>query len=659
MERKLPSYPLFVFDPYFSFHSNGDLLNNSDVTFWNSKPHKMYGFLKIDGKNHLFLGNGDFPKLIQKSIEISTFKTKYSFEGEDFKFNVEFVSPLPLDDLELLSMPICYMNYEFISENEHEIEVCLCLGEDWLYNSKPYENCVKVDDFYRNGYILTSFRLKRQLYLAQADDEVMADCGSFFLSGESVGRRYIRKDKDVEDSPRSIYIYAKNSAKKGFIGIGRDSVLDILYFNEGCNGYWYKDGKTIFDAFDRLYKEHDSIENELNVFDLKLKEQASKISKDYEQILLASYSQAVSAHKLVTTSDGELLFISKECGSNGCAATVDITYPTSPILLLFNPSLLKASLKPIFDFAKCPIWKYDFAPHDVGTYPNLTGQTYGLIEVDPKEPEQKKSSLENWGRFFTYPELEDVYLFEKQMPVEESSNMIILSYAYATYAKDAEFIKEHIDVLSTWAKYLLEHGYLPENQLCTDDFAGHLDKNVNLSIKAAVALRCFAEISKELNDVDSYELYKKEANRFVEHIESLLNDNNYLPLTFEKGDTRYSLKYNLAFDKLFSFNLFHEDTYTKECEEYKKHFERFGIPLDPRHDYTKADWLMWIATFADKELQNGIFSSMTDYLENSVSRDPFPDWYSSIDGRNQMFRNRSVVGGNFFPLLFAVKKINK
>ena len=54
--------------------------------------------------------------------------------------------------------------------------------------------------------------------------------------------------------------------------------------------------------------------------------------------------QTLAAHKLVLDENGEVLYVSKECFSNGCAVTVDVSYPSIPLFLIYNPELVKGMI---------------------------------------------------------------------------------------------------------------------------------------------------------------------------------------------------------------------------------------------------------------------------------------------------------------------------
>ena len=98
------------------------------------------------------------------------------------------------------------------------------------------------------------------------------------------------------------------------------------------------------------------------------------------------------------------------------------------------------------------------------------------------------------------------------MPVEECGNAILTMAAQVQADGDRSLLEENRDLLTQWADYLVKYGYNPDNQLCTDDFAGHLAHNCNLSLKAIVALAAYAK----LFDAPQYATVAKEmADRWV------------------------------------------------------------------------------------------------------------------------------------------------
>ncbi len=224
-------------------------------------------------------------------------------------------------------------------------------------------------------------------------------------------------------------------------------------------------------------------------------------------------------------------------------------------------------------------------------------------------------------------------------------------WAMAHIEGAADYARGHWDTLATWAAYLRTEGLDPRNQLCTDDFAGHLAHNANLSLKAVIGLACYSRLAGALGKKRICVEYGRVAQSMAARWQAMALDGGYSKLAFDRPGT-WSLKYNLVWDKILSLGLFEPAIAAAEISNYKRRMKPFGVPLDNRKSYTKADWLVWCATLAESRSDfAALLLPLHKFLNGSPDRVPFSDWYDAADGTVAGFRARSVVGGVFIKML--------
>ncbi len=330
-----------------------------------------------------------------------------------------------------------------------------------------------------------------------------------------------------------------------------------------------------------------------------------------------AYRQCVAACGLAADANKQPLFFTKENTSNGDIATVDVFFPMDPQWVLLSPTLAKATLVPILSYAASWHWKFPNAPHDLGTYPIARGTDDG----------------------------------GEGMPVEESGNMLILCDAVSQIQGDSKWLTPWWPKLTQWAKYLEQYGLDPEEQLCTDDFMGHLAHNANLSVKAILGLAAYGDLCKMRGDQENAEKYAELAKVDAAHWVKVAADGDHFRLAFDKPDT-WSQKYNLVWDRILGLNVFPPSVAQMEVAHYKKVMQRYGVPLDSRTHLTKTDWSFWSASLADNQADfEAIISPIYDYLNATTARSPFVDSYVTDDIHSDGMHARPVIGGVFIKML--------
>lgn len=675
-QRQLPAYPLFVNDPYFSVWSPSDALNEADTIFWTGKTRKTYGFVWVDGKAYSFLGkiNG-VEKLMQNGNSLGVFNTSYYFMHDDFDLTVKFISPLIPTDLDLSSRPACYMAYEFSAKKPlKDVKIVLALHESHCYDKK--NDYAVGGSFERDGYETAFFGLNRQHPMSHTFDSVAADWGYTYLAAQNAYFTNATAFDKFLFTGKCEYIFNGNDDDKYIIGydeitaaeskgkmvVAFDDLCSIFYYGEWLRGYYFRNGKTIFDAIDEAYYGYEETLKKLSVFAADLNERLEPYDDDYSLICFAALRQTMGAHKLVENKKGELLWLSKECHSNGCIATVDVTYPSMPLFLLYNPALVSAMLRPIFEFAKMPVWPYDFPPHDAGTYPYCLGQTYGVKGWTSEQESDKRvgNSFQRnrWNgivvshpMIYSYPKGSEIYRYEGQMPIEECGNMLISAYLTLVRGGDEKLVLDNYDLLDKWCSYLEKTGLIPEKQLCTDDFVERLDKNVNLAIKSMVAIKCFALTAAAMGKNKRAEKAQKKLDKYKKEFYGYFEKESSIPLTFDTPGS-FSQKYNMAYDVLLGTGIFSEEMREKEIDSCLSRNTKYSIPLDSRSGLTKTDWILHTCALTDdREKQRELYKGVAEFLRTSPDRVPFSDLYDINTGRRNQFQNRTVQGGVFMLLL--------
>ena len=643
-----PAVPLVTFDPYLSIWSAADKLTDRNTQHWTKHEHSLASLIRVDGQTFRLMGNdpAGVPALPQVGLTVTPTRSRYEFEGADIHVSLTFLTPALPQDLEALSLPLSYLTWEVrsVAGQAHAVSLYDSTSSELVVNQQTE----KVNWAREKAGRLTALRIGTvaQPVVGSSGDDHRINWGYAYAAaptGESTAamgadetllESFVRHGQlpatDDLQMPRAVNDHEPVLAFAFDLGqvratpvtrqviVAYDEIAAVKYFGKKLLPFWKRKGATAEAMLQKASREYPKLARRCAEFDAELTADATKLGGGkYAQMVALAYRQCVAACGLAADDNQQPLFFTKENTSNGDIATVDVFFPMDPQWVLLSPTLAKATLVPILSYANSWHWKFPNAPHDLGTYPIARGTDDG----------------------------------GEGMPVEESGNLLILCDAISQITGDSQWLDPWWPKLTEWAKYLEQYGLDPEDQLCTDDFMGHLAHNANLSVKAILALAAYGDLCQRRGDAQKAEKYLQRAKMDAAHWVKVAADGDHFRLAFDKPNT-WSQKYNLVWDKILGLHVFPPSVAEMEVAHYLKLRQPYGVPLDSRTHLTKTDWSFWSASLAENQADfEAIISPTYDYLNHTTARSPFADSYMTDDIHSDGMHARPVIGGVFIKML--------
>lgn len=421
-------------------------------------------------------------------------------------------------------------------------------------------------------------------------------------------------------------------------------------------------------------------------------------SEDYVDIVAVSARQVMGACHFLGTPEDPLLFM-KEISSDGNTQTIDVIFPSFPFFLYTNPRWLAYLLEPLIEHMLSGQYPNKYAMHDIGAhYPNATGHPDGNDEYMPVEECGNiliaGLALVNSIRYGTdssvsstwQPESASAYLTgddDKLFPLNVGSEAQIQYIdepwnAGTKSLKQAQkWVTRSYRLWKQWTGYLVEYSLEPENQLSTDDFAGWLALQTNLALKGIIGIRAMADLAELAGRDEDVKTYKNTSEVYIAKWEELgiSRDKTHAKVAYNWFGS-WTTTYNLYADSLLCFHLEElvsktiisqseaqqnpltthktgfvpRHIYQMQSDWYFAVRQKYGLPLDSRHMYTKTDWEFFSMAVAAPRVRADILQSVARWVNETSTDRPLTDLHDTegsggFPGPN--FFARPVVGGHF------------
>ncbi|KAK4100063.1 DUF1793-domain-containing protein [Parathielavia hyrcaniae] len=649
-----PAVPLAVRSPYLNSWlqgGSGAILPGSWPRHWTGNILGWQGLVAVDGVTYNWMGGAPGPSLVkQLSLEYTSTKSIFTFDvAGKVTMIVTFLSPVYPDDMARQSQQFSYISLKTRSGDgtPHDVQVYMDVSGEWA--SGDVSHVVEWDTSTSGDISYHRFFRKNQEQFKELNE--VASWGDWYLTtrsnpgltwqigqdtavrGQFANNRVLTNMKESSYRPVSeqwpVFAFSHDLGKveggeveRVFtLGLVQEYIINFAGESRELTpvpGLWSSQYTDEISAVVAFYNDYEYAREASSALDQQIQTDSENAAgKDYAVVTTLAVRQTFGALQYAGTLSRPYIFL-KEISSNSDIQTVDVIFPAYPIFMYLNASLGRYLLDPLYENQESGVYPNAYAEHDLGIFPVATGYPAGNDEP---------------------------------MPLEECGNMIIMTLAYAQRTGDVGYLEAHYPRLAQWARFLVEESLVPADQLSTDDFAGTMVNQTNLAIKGIIGIKAMSQVAQLTNNEDTF---GEIADKYLEGWKELgINSQAYPPhTTLSYGDNdSHGLLYNIYADKLLNLDFIPQSIYDMQSSFYPTVANEFGVPLDTRHTWTKADWEMFAAAVASEPTRDMFVSKLARWVGATSSDRAMTDLYDSQTGGypagGPYFVARPVMGGMF------------
>ncbi|KAI9433022.1 hypothetical protein H4582DRAFT_2188478 [Lactarius indigo] len=674
--------PLAVRSPYLNcwdHTTNGSTIAN----LWPRTPTAGQAlgwsvFVRIDGLTYSFLGGdpGDTVASVNATVDVTNIiitptQTVVSAQAGLMEFNLTFLNPIEPGDWVKQSIPFSYLalSAKSLDGAAHNVQVYSDISGEWssgdrghvirwsatstsdlVYHTVNLQSPAVFNEI-RNqaewGSAYYAMKSANNVTFKIAQDTISR--GLFVLNGVLDNQtdpnfRFINSNFTVFAIARDLgTIQAIDDPVVWAVGFTLDPPINYMGPSGAAprkRSLFYKtrysnDTSLIID----FLGDFANASSRAQKLDQKILQAAAPVSDLLGDLVSLSTAQVFGSTQLTVGTDANdnydasdvMMFMKKIGGSQSKTNrvnAVETLYSAFPAFMYIDPTLGRPLLEPLFQLQASPSYTVPYAAADLGpSYPNVT----------------IGNSNHSQG-------------------IEQSGNMLIMTYAHARATGDGSLISRYYSLLTSWADYLSNSALIIYNQSSADGLT--TNNQTNLAIKGIIAIKAMSKMSSVVKQTADADKYSETAARLYGQWRDLALDSDQHLLAAYGQEGSWTLGYNLFADVWLDTGVVESSVFDGQSSfidnlTLTSSFSNFGMPVDSLDGDTSvsiSSWNLFVAAMSsNQDLRTNLISRVHNRASFNVSPGVFPSKYDSTQGTTILGEVASPAQGAMYaPLALTV-----